>query len=273
MEERLQPKTPPKRSSLGGRRPSGREQGRVIRRYLGALEASRSNRGTKRTVEGINSRLLKIDETLVSADPLTRLHLTQERIDLHAELVRVSNGQQPALAELEKEFIRVAKSYGDLVGITFAAWRQVGVDADVLERAGIVRAVTGRERQDAARGKAVAPNGPAPQADAPADTSAPKPGSAEAAPAEPVAPETATPEPEPAETLIPEPEPAEAAPTQASLPEVPPLPPPPPPPVPARVARLDEVAAGDEIAAAPVPEFEVAAPTVRRRRIPEEDKT
>jgi len=147
MEEKLQPKAPQKRSSPRGRRSNGREQGRLIRRYLGALEASRSNRGTKRVTEGISRRLRKSDELLVSADPLARLHLTQERIDLHAELVRATNGQAPQLADLEKEFVRVAKSYGDLAGITFAAWRQVGVDADVLERAGIVRAAPARERE------------------------------------------------------------------------------------------------------------------------------
>jgi hypothetical protein len=138
------PKPPAKRSP-SGRRPSGREQGRVVRRYLAALEASRSGRGAKRTIEGITSRVLKIDEMLVTADPLARLHLTQERIDLHSEIVRLSNGHQTELDELEKEFVRVAKSYGDQAGISFAAWRQVGVDAGVLEKAGIVRTTPPRE--------------------------------------------------------------------------------------------------------------------------------
>jgi hypothetical protein len=148
MEETPKPKSPSTKRSTPGRKNGGRDQGRVIRRYLGALEASRSNRGVKRTVEALTSRLMKIDELLVSSDALARLHLTQERIDLHAELVRVGNGQQPDLAALEKEFVKVAKSYGESVGITFAAWRQVGVDVEVLDRAGIVRTTPPRERNE-----------------------------------------------------------------------------------------------------------------------------
>lgn len=78
-----------------------------------------------------------------------RLHLTQERIDLHAELVRITNGQDPDLSSAEKDFVRVAKQYGEVAGITYAAWRQVGVDTVVLDQAGIMR--TGPTRPDASR--------------------------------------------------------------------------------------------------------------------------
>ncbi|MDQ1373995.1 MAG: hypothetical protein QOJ09_1333 [Actinomycetota bacterium] len=102
--------------------------------------------------------MLKIDELLVSADPLARLHLTQERIDLHAELVRVTNGQDTDLSSIEKDFVRIAKQYGELAGVTFAAWRQVGVDTEVLDQAGIVR--TGPARPDASRVRRPAADGP-----------------------------------------------------------------------------------------------------------------
>ena len=55
----------------------GREQGRVVRRYLEALESSRPKRGRRRTPETITKRLAAIDERLVGADALSRLHLTQ----------------------------------------------------------------------------------------------------------------------------------------------------------------------------------------------------
>jgi len=170
MTERQSPKPPAKRPPAAPG--NGREQGRVVRRYLGALEASRSGRGPKRTIEGIHSRVIKIEEMLITADPLARLHLTQERIDLHSEIVRLSNGHADDLADLEKEFVRVAKAYGDLAGITFAAWRQVGVDADVLERAGIVRTTPARERPDSTRPKAGA-GAPAAEAAAPPDAGQP----------------------------------------------------------------------------------------------------
>jgi hypothetical protein len=149
MDHDAQAKPAPANRPGGGRRNDTRELGRVVRRYLGALEASRSSRGKRRTIEGISARLLKIDELLVSADSLTRLHLTQERIDLHAELVRITNGQDPDLSSAEKEFVQVARQYGHLAGVTYAAWRQVGVDAEVLEHAGIMR--TAPARPDASR--------------------------------------------------------------------------------------------------------------------------
>ena len=115
------------------------EQVRIVRRYLSTLDALRPGRGPKRAAEAVANRLLKIEELLISADPISRLHLTQERIDLDAEAIRLGNGNEADLAELEAEFIKVAKPYGERCGVTFSAWRQVGVEADVLEKAGIVR--------------------------------------------------------------------------------------------------------------------------------------
>lgn len=112
---------------------------KTVRRYLSALDSSKPGRSLKRTAESLTSRMLKIDELIVSADPLTRLHLTQERIELHAEHVRLTTTAEAKLSELEDEFVKVARSYGDRHGITYAAWRQVGVEADVLDKAGIHR--------------------------------------------------------------------------------------------------------------------------------------
>jgi hypothetical protein len=120
-----------------------RDQARVVRRYLAALEAERKG-GKRRLSESIGNRILKIDELLVTADPLTRLHLTQERIDLHGEQIRYANGAADDVSSLEKQFIKVARPYADRLGIGYAAWRQTGVDPEVLERAGIVRAALPR---------------------------------------------------------------------------------------------------------------------------------
>lgn len=153
-----------------------------MRRYLSAVEGARPGRGTKRTGDAIGNRITKVDELLVSADPLTRVHLTQERIELHAEYVRVTNGNSGDPAQYERDFIRVARSYGDRNGITYAAWRQVGVDAAVLERAGIHKAE--KKPPPAVRAAAEQPGAPAgPAADdaAPAASeAAPEPGQSEA---------------------------------------------------------------------------------------------
>jgi hypothetical protein len=115
------------------------EQVRIVRRYLSTIDSIRQGRGPKRAADAIANRLLKIDEMLISADPISRLHLTQERIDLDAEAIRLGNGNEVDLADVEAEFVKVARTYGDRHGVTFSAWRQVGVEADVLEKAGIVR--------------------------------------------------------------------------------------------------------------------------------------
>jgi len=64
----------------------GRTQGRAVRAYLEALETHRPKRGRKRTPESINRRLSRIDDDFRYADPMKRLSLIQERLDLQAEL-------------------------------------------------------------------------------------------------------------------------------------------------------------------------------------------
>jgi uncharacterized protein YicC (UPF0701 family) len=115
----------------------GREQGRAVRRYLEALEAHRPKRGRKRTPESVERRLSAIDEKLNDADALTRLHLSQERMNLQAELSSTDNAVD--LGALEEEFVVAAKPYGERKGITYAAWRQAGVDPGVLRKAGVKR--------------------------------------------------------------------------------------------------------------------------------------
>ena len=115
----------------------GREQGRAVRRYLEALEAHRPKRGRKRTTESVQRRLAAIDEKLNDVDALTRLHLVQEKMNLEAELASTDNAVD--LGALEEGFVAAAEPYGKRKGITYAAWRQAGVDPSVLRKAGIKR--------------------------------------------------------------------------------------------------------------------------------------
>lgn len=115
----------------------GREESRAVRRYLEALEAHKPKRGRKRTTEGIQARLRAIDSKLPGADPLTRVHLVQERMNLEAEIANKSESVD--LGALEKGFVKAARSYGERKGITYAAWRAAGVDANVLRKAGVPR--------------------------------------------------------------------------------------------------------------------------------------
>jgi hypothetical protein len=118
----------------------GREEGRAVRLYLEAIENHRPRPGRRRTPESITRRLDLVTEKLTDADALSRLHLLQERADLEAELARADAGDD--MAELEARFLKVAKSYAERKAVGYSAWRAAGVDADVLDRAGITKART-----------------------------------------------------------------------------------------------------------------------------------
>jgi hypothetical protein len=116
----------------------GRAESASVRHYLEALETSKPKRGRKRTPASIDRRLSAIEGQLGSADALTKLHLLQEQKDLNDERTRVA--QVKDLSLLEKQFIKVADSYGERKGITYSTWRAAGVSAAVLQSAGITRA-------------------------------------------------------------------------------------------------------------------------------------
>jgi hypothetical protein len=116
----------------------GREQGRAVRRYLEALDLHKPKRGRKRTAESIQKQLAAIETKLAAADPLTRVQLIQQRMDLTQELA--TKGETVDLGALEADFVKAARDYGQRKGISYAAWREAGVDAAVLKKAGISRA-------------------------------------------------------------------------------------------------------------------------------------
>ncbi len=115
----------------------GRAEGRVVKEYLEAIRANRGKPGRKRTPDSISKRLAAIGTELASASPVRELELAQERIDLERELASMGNRVDPAASEAH--FVQVAATYSARKGISYAAWRAVGVDAAVLKKAGIGR--------------------------------------------------------------------------------------------------------------------------------------
>ncbi len=120
----------------------GREQGRVVRRYLETLAAQRAHPGPRRSPESLRRRITQIDRQLLSADPLRQLHLVQERLVLDQELGLHTTGAE--LAAIEAAFVEAAAAYSRRKGISYVAWREVGVPAAVLRRAGIRRGASRR---------------------------------------------------------------------------------------------------------------------------------
>ena len=117
----------------------GRMESKVVRDYLEALRSAKPKRGRKRSPESIQKRLAKIESELASADPLTELLLLQERRDLQDEAESLGSGDD--LASAEEAFVKVAKTYSERRHISYATWREVGVEAAVLKRAGVPRSI------------------------------------------------------------------------------------------------------------------------------------
>jgi uncharacterized protein YicC (UPF0701 family) len=115
----------------------GRAESRAVRDYLDALRANKPKRGRKRTPDSIKKRIAAIDEQIKSADALNELLLTQERHDLTTELETMSKAVD--VATVEESFVQVAASYSTRQGISYTSWREVGVPAATLKRAGISR--------------------------------------------------------------------------------------------------------------------------------------
>jgi hypothetical protein len=115
----------------------GRAEGRAVRDYLEALRSNKPKRGRKRTPDSIKKRLAEIDRELVDASAISELQLVQERHDLTAELASMGSGVD--ISQLEDAFVKVAKAYAERKGISYRSWREVGVSAATLQRAGISR--------------------------------------------------------------------------------------------------------------------------------------
>jgi uncharacterized Ntn-hydrolase superfamily protein len=116
----------------------GRNESRIVSKYLDALAAGKGKRGRKRTPESINIQIARIDKALAAASPIQKLELTQKRYDLVSEHTRLTS--RVDLTSVEKDFVKVAKSFANRNGISYNAFRELGVSAEVLKRCGISRA-------------------------------------------------------------------------------------------------------------------------------------
>jgi hypothetical protein len=112
----------------------GRRESRTIKRYLDALGKRRPGRPVTR--ESLERKLEGLDAKLAAeSDALRRVDLVQRRLEAAQSLAAMADSAD--LGVLESGFVEVAKSYSERKGISYSAWREVGVSADVLRRAGI----------------------------------------------------------------------------------------------------------------------------------------
>ena len=108
----------------------------IVRTYLeGLCEQARPS--GRRTTTYLHNRIAAIDVELESASPLDRLLLIQERMDCEADLE--SRTDDAGRAANEERFLEVAASFSERKGVSYKAWRQAGVPATVLRKAGVSR--------------------------------------------------------------------------------------------------------------------------------------
>ena len=111
----------------------------AIREYLKALEQNAPRRGRKRTPDGIRHQLASVATEMEGATVTRQLDLVQQRINLEDELEALEQAGSIDLSALEANFVDHAAAYGGRRGISYAAWREVGVSTATLKAAGIRR--------------------------------------------------------------------------------------------------------------------------------------
>ena len=118
---------------------AGRIEAAAVRDYLEALETNRPRPGRRVSPERLAARRSDIDAQLGAGGLKTmkRLELMQERRDVDAQIAELE--AEPDMTAVEAGFVAHAADYGARKGIAYATWREFGVAADVLAKAGITR--------------------------------------------------------------------------------------------------------------------------------------
>jgi uncharacterized protein YicC (UPF0701 family) len=115
----------------------GRSESAQVRKYLEALEQNKGRRGRELSKDQILKKLSQLEAELATATPLRRLQLRQEKRNLKQ---RLAGSSKPVdIGQLERDFIKVAASFSARRGIEYSTWREMGVPAEVLSKAGIKR--------------------------------------------------------------------------------------------------------------------------------------
>lgn len=115
----------------------GRSEAVSVNRYLAVLHSPRP-RGRQVTRASLQARLAQAQTRAKQSTGLDRVLAAQAVRDLQARLA-TSPTNNADIKTLERDFVKVAKLVSQRRGISYGAWRDAGVAADVLKRAGIAR--------------------------------------------------------------------------------------------------------------------------------------
>lgn len=112
----------------------GRIEARAIRSYLEALPTMAPGRRSSK--ESLESRIATINGKIGAAEnPLKRVELIQSRLEAIEALQALESSEN--FEELEAGFTQHARAYSLRKGISYTAWRELGVPAATVKAAGI----------------------------------------------------------------------------------------------------------------------------------------
>jgi hypothetical protein len=116
---------------------AGRRESRAIKAYLESLGTRR--RGRPVTPDTLAKRVKDLEKRISAEENALRaLDLRQARLEAASALEAAR--ETVDRSQLEADFVRHARAYTKRKGISYAAWREAGVPAAVLKKAGIGRA-------------------------------------------------------------------------------------------------------------------------------------
>jgi hypothetical protein len=116
----------------------GRAMSATVDRYLSAVNTPKQ-RGRKVSKATLQQRLRDAEARAKASSGVDRVLAAQEVRDLRARLAALDSAGGADTKSLEAAFVKIARRFGQNRGITYGAWRDAGVPAVVLKKAGIAR--------------------------------------------------------------------------------------------------------------------------------------
>jgi len=116
----------------------GRTMSASVDRYLAVVNAPQ-RRGRKVSKATLTERLTEARVRAKSATGVDRVLAAQAVRDLERRVAQLDSASGDDVKRLESDFVKLAKKFGEQRGISYGAWRDAGISAQVLKRAGIPR--------------------------------------------------------------------------------------------------------------------------------------
>jgi hypothetical protein len=116
----------------------GRTMSATVDRYLSAVNTPK-RRGRKVSKAALEQRLAVARTKARSATGVEKVLAAQDVRDLQLRIANMSVATGGDIKSLEAAFVKIAKRFGENRGIGYGAWRDAGVPAVVLKKAGVAR--------------------------------------------------------------------------------------------------------------------------------------